>query len=121
MGYKYSFEKLEVWKNSRELVLIIYKITSTFPKEEKYSLIDQMRRSSISISSNLAEGSSRFSKKDKRHYINISYSSLMELLSQLYVVSDLSYITSKELELIKERIYELSNKLNAYRKFLLSG
>ena len=71
----YSFEKLEVWKLARDLCVYIYKLTNTFPPEEKFGLISQMRRANISIASNIAEGSSRMGKKDQSHFYTISFSS----------------------------------------------
>ncbi len=64
----YSFENLEVWQTSRELVKDIYQVTSTFPQDEKFGLTSQLRRASISVSSNIAEGSTRWSKKDQSRF-----------------------------------------------------
>ncbi len=116
MSYIYSFEKLEVWKKSRKFVVYIYDLTNKFPKNEKYILVDQIRRASISISANLAEGSSRITFKDKAHFTNIAYSSLMEVLSHLYIAYDLKYVDDTDFSEVKEKILELSNKLNALRK-----
>ena len=66
MAYTFSFEKLNVWVNSKELVTKIYKLTRNFPDEEKFGLTNQLRRASISIASNLSEGTSRQTKKDKQ-------------------------------------------------------
>jgi four helix bundle protein len=114
--YIYSFEKLKVWQKSRSLVSEIYKITDKFPKDEKYSLTDQIRRSAISVPANLAEGSARLSKKDKAHFTQISYSSLMELLNHLYIAYDLNLISDEVLNVVKENISEISNLLNSLRK-----
>ena len=92
--YQFGFEKLKVWQNSRELIVSVYKITNDFPKEEKYCLADQIRRAVISVASNLAEGSSRISVKDQAHFTNLAYSSLMEVLNQLYISNDLNYISA---------------------------
>lgn len=89
----YRFNKLEVYKLSRELIKENYKLTRKFPKLESYSLVQQMNRSSVSIASNIAEGTARNGNKDKKHFINISYSSLMELVCQLEVSYDLGYIS----------------------------
>ena len=80
---KYSFENLEVWQKSRKLVKTIYKTTEKFPKDEKFGLTSQIRRVSISVSSNIAEGSTRWSKKDKARFYEIAFGSLMEILNQL--------------------------------------
>lgn len=81
MLYKFSFEKLTVWIDSKELVKLIYSVTKTFPQEEKFGLTSQLRRASISVASNLAEGTSRKTNKDKAHFTTISYSSLKEVLN----------------------------------------
>ena len=113
--YTYSFEKLEVWKLSRELASTIYNVTKEFPSEEKYGLVTQMRRCSVSISSNLAEGSSRKSMKDQAHFTQIAYGSLMELLNQLIISADLGFMTEAQLFEIRPAIEEIGNKLNAFR------
>ena len=119
--YKFTFEKLKVWQNSRELVVIIYKITNTFPKEERFCLVDQIRRAIISVASNLAEGSSRISSKDQAHFTNLAYSSLMEVLNQLYIANDLKYISGEIFSELKKKISEISNQLNALRKSQLNN
>ncbi len=91
--YVYSFEKLEVWKESKKLTKIIYQITSHYPENEKFGLTSQLRRASISVCSNLAEGSARITPKDKAHFSTMAYSSLIE---------------------------SLSNKINSLRKFQLN-
>lgn len=121
MEYQFSFEKLKVWQNSRELIGTIYKVTSSFPKEERYCLVDQIRRASISVASNLAEGSSRISCKDQAHFTNLAYSSLMEVLNQLYIASDLIYITEELFSELKEKISLISNQLNALRNSQLNN
>jgi four helix bundle protein len=65
---KFSFEKLEVWRNAKGLTHLVYKATKDFPSEEKYGLVSQLRRSVMSVTSNIAEGSSRMSSKDQAHF-----------------------------------------------------
>ena len=100
----YSFEKLEVWKESIELVKTIYKITNTFPSEEKFGLISQLRRASISMSSNLSEGTSRNTNKDKAHFTTISFSSAMEVLNQLIISKELNFISENDYILVRAKI-----------------
>jgi len=118
--YQFGFEKLKVWQNSRELVVSVYKITNTFPKEEKYCLVDQIRRAVISVASNLSEGSSRMSSKDQTHFTNLVYGSLIEVLNQLYIANDLNYISIGILSELKKKISEISNQLNALRRSQLN-
>ena len=108
--YTYSFEKLDVWKLSRKLVKVIYTISSEFPDEEKFGLANQIRRAAVSISSNLAEGTSRNSSKDKAHFSQIAYSSLMELLNQLIICVDLGYLIEKKLIGLRKQIDEIIRK-----------
>ena len=79
--YIFSFEKLEVWIESKEFTKQIYAITSKFPDTEKFGLISQIRRASISIASNIAEGSARKSFKDKAHFSTIAFGSAVEVLN----------------------------------------
>lgn len=95
--YIYSFEKLEVWKLAKDLCVHIYKLTSQFPPEEKFGLVSQMRRASVSIASNIAEGSSRISKKEQSHFYTIAYSSAIELLNQLIISHALTFIDDDQL------------------------
>lgn len=88
----FGFEKLNVWQECMEFTVNIYKLTENFPKTELYSLTDQIRRSSSSISANIAEGCSRNSKKDQAHYTTIAYSSLMETLNHLILAHKLEYV-----------------------------
>ena len=116
MIHVFSFEKLEVWKESILLVKTIYKLSDTFPSTEKFGLISQLRRASISISSNLAEGTSRSTDKDKAHFSTMAYSSTMEVLNQLMISKELNFINDKDYLEIRKQIYKISNMLNALRK-----
>jgi len=87
-----NFQDLTVWRKSHDLTLKIYSITGKFPKDEKFGLISQMRRASISIAANIAEGFKRRSKKDKINFYNIAQGSLNELGYYLILAKDLKYI-----------------------------
>jgi four helix bundle protein len=95
-----SFRELLVWQKSHELVLKIYQITGQFPSHERFSLIDQMRRASISVPSNIAEGFKRRGNKDKLHFYNMAEGSLEELKYQLFLSKDLQYIAEQEYQAI---------------------
>lgn len=88
----FSFEKLIAWQKSRELALEIFRITKLFPKDEMFGMTSQMRRCSVSIASNLAEGSGRNSMKDKARFSEIAFGSALELLNQLILSFDFEYI-----------------------------
>jgi four helix bundle protein len=89
----YSFEKLECWQQARRLAVWTYQSTKDFPADERFGLISQMRRASISIASNIAEGSARKTSKDQAHFSTVAYSSTIELLNDLIISSDLGYLT----------------------------
>jgi four helix bundle protein len=114
--YKYSFEKLEVWKDARMFVKDIYTLTKNYPIEERFGLSAQMQRAVVSIISNIAEGVSRNTDKEKSRFIEIAYGSLMELLAQLYVSLDLEYISNSQFDELKISIDKIANKLNALNR-----
>ena len=111
----FNFEKLEVWQMSRQLTVEIYKLTKTFPSEEKFSLSSQMQRASVSIVSNIAEGSSRSSLKDQLRFTEIAYGSLLELYAQLVIANELKYIDEISIKNFQLLFKELSNKLSALK------
>lgn len=113
--YQYSFEKLEAWRKSKELVKTIYQVAHTLPNEEKFGIISQMKRAAVSIASNLAEGSARKTNKDQAHFTTISYGSLMELLNLSIIAFELEYISEKFYLDIRVQIQEISAMLNALR------
>ncbi|MFY0482179.1 four helix bundle protein [Flavobacterium sp. PLA-1-15] len=118
--YIYSFEKLEVWNEAKELAKNIYSITLKFPDVEKFGLISQLRRASVSICSNIAEGSARNSFKDKAHFTTMAFSSAVETLNQVILSFELNFITEKEYIKLRSDIESITNKLNALRNFQIS-
>lgn len=118
--YIYSFEKLEVWNESKKLSKIIYQITSRFPENEKFGLTSQLRRASISVCSNLAEGSARITPKDKAHFSTMAYSSLIEVLNQLIISYELGFMNESDYLNFRTLIESLSNKINSLRKYQLN-
>lgn len=109
-----SFTNLIAWQKGHELVLAIYKLTKTFPKEETYSLIDQMHRCAISITSNIAEGFSRKSYREKIQFYSMALGSTTELQNQLLVSKDIGYITKDqfmEIALLTVEVHKLINGL----------
>jgi len=116
--HQYGFEKLNVWQNSRELTKNIYLLTKSFPQDEKFGIVSQMRRSAISISSNIAEGSSRKTVKDQAHFYTIAFSSTIELLNQLILSLDLEYIQDEHYSLLRLNIEQITDQINALQKAL---
>ena len=116
MDQLFAFEELEVYQIARQYVKNVYLLSEAFPAKEDFALTSQIRRAAVSITSNLAEGTSRFSLKDKSHFIEIAYGSLMETYSQIQVASDLEYISQDSMTQIAPLLKELRNKLSALRK-----
>ena len=112
----YSFEKLTVWQKSKNLSVFIYKITRTFPKDELFGLVSQMRRCSVSISSNIAEGSGRHTQKDKARFTAIAYGSALELLNQTIICKELEFILDEEYLIIRTELTEITLMLDALHK-----
>ncbi len=112
----FAFENLTVWQKSRKFVKAIYLITADYPKDERYGLISQLRRAAVSVSSNLAEGSCRWSKKEQARFYEISYGSLIEILNQLILSVDLDFLPASELANIRPDIEELGRMINALQR-----
>ena len=119
--HTYSFEKLEVWKESIKLATKIYNCTKLFPNEEKFGLISQMRRCSVSVSSNIAEGTARLTNKDKAHFMTMAYSSTLELLNQAIISKELNFISEENYNSIRFDLESITNKINALRNHFLKS
>ncbi len=102
--YLFNFEKLEVWQKSRLLAKKIYKLTQKFPDEEKYGLVNQMRRSIVSVCSNISEGASRITMNDQKHFYTMAFSSLMECMNQIIISNDLDYLEDELLSDLRKDI-----------------
>jgi four helix bundle protein len=113
---EYSFEKLRVWQAARKLAKVIYITTSKFPQREVYGLASQCNRAAISIAANLAEGSSRQSRKDQAHFSEIAYGSLMELACLLILASDVGILLENVEKDLRVSIEEISAQLNALHR-----
>lgn len=110
---KYSFENLDVWKESRKLVLMVYQLQNKFPSFEKYGLGDQIRRAAVSVSSNIVEGNYRLSIQEQIRFIEISFASLMEVYCQLILAFDLKYIDETQLDECKTVVDKIRKMLMA--------
>lgn len=110
-----SFTDLEVWKTGHELVIETYKITKNFPKDEQFGLVSQMKRSSASITANIAEGFGRQHSKEKEQFYLISAGSLFELKDQLLIAKDVKYINESDFL----KLADLANKCHAQLNAML--
>lgn len=107
----HQYRKLDVWKKSIELAVDIYAQTRNFPSEEKFGLTSQIRRSAISVPSNIAEGAGRKSNKELCHFLNIAYGSSCELDTQLLISMNLGFIKDQELEILTNKITEVQKMI----------
>jgi len=110
----FGFQKLEIYQLSKELVKDIYKLSSSFPSDEKYALVQQINKAAVSVASNIAEGTSRNGYQEKIHFINISYSSLMEIVCQTEIAFELGYLKKDVFENISKKAKKLSVKMSNY-------
>ena len=115
MGVKYDYKKLDVYKESMTLVMMVYALLKSFPKEEQYALCDQLRRAVVSVPSNLAEGLGRYSAKEQVHFLEIAYGSLREVDCQLDIAFNLGYITPEDLSEIALQYEKVGALLSGLR------
>ena len=111
----FSFEKLRVYGKARELVKEVYALQKKFPKEERYELGDQIRRSITSVTSNIAEGAGRDSYKEKVHFLEIAFGSLMEAFSQLQNAQDLGYVNESDVENVRPMFEDVAKMLSGMK------
>ena len=114
----FGFRDLRVYQTSRDLVKTIYSVLAAYPSNEQYALCDQLRRASVSVPSNIAEGMSRSSDKEKAHFIEISYGSLMEVLCQMEISKELDYVTEEQMKDIENQITIIAKQLSKLRTTL---
>lgn len=124
MGYSieshdFSFEGLRVYRAARQLVKDVYILVNKLPTIEAYALSSQIRRAVVSVKTNIAEGSGRNHPRDKAHFIDMSYGSLMETYSELETAADLGYINEEEVKNIKPQIIDIGKMLSGLRASLL--
>jgi four helix bundle protein len=117
----FNFEKLDVWQKAVVLADLIYAQTRSFPAEERFGLTNQMRRAAVSISSNVAEGSSRMSQADFARFVEIATGSVFEVTSQAFVARKQGFFSEENFRAIYESAEELSRMLSGLRKSLLSA
>ena len=112
----FGYRKLIAYQKAKEVVKRTYKLLKKFPAEERYAMCDQLRRASVSITSNIAEGVNRYTVKDKSHFIEMSYGSLMEVSSQFEIAEDLGYISAEDRLSMDQLIEEVARLLSGLQK-----
>ena len=111
-----DYRKLIVWQKAHELVLKIYKATSFFPREEMYSLVNQIRRAAVSIPSNISEGCGRYGNRELKQFMSIAMGSANEVEYQLLLAKDLGYIAIENYNALSRDIIEIRKMLASYIK-----
>lgn len=112
---KYYYRRLDVYQNTKSLIIEIYKILEFFPKEEQYALCSQLRRAAVSIASNIAEGFGRYSEKERLYFLNNANGSLMEVSCQLDIAEALGYIDNDTKEKIDNDLLVITKQLASLR------
>lgn len=107
----HNYKELKVWQRSVDLATTVYSATQTFPKNEQYGLVQQIRRAVVSVSSNIAEGAGRKSEKEFGYFLNIAYGSLYELETQLIISGNLGYIDKGKITGLQSEINELQKMI----------
>ena len=117
----YSFKNLTVYIKAKELVKAVYDIVKEQPSEERFALADQLRRAVISVPSNIVEGINRISNKEKSHFLEIAYASLMEVCCHIDIAKDLGFIDKQTNEDLENKIDEIGKLISGLRKSILKG
>ena len=114
----HKFKELQIWQRSRAFCSVIYKLTSNFPETEKFGLVNQLRRASVSIPSNIAEGSARSSNKNFIRFLTISIGSAYEIETQLLIAYDLKFISEQELKKVNNDLNEIIKMISKFKSSL---
>ena len=111
-----NFKDLNAWQLGHQLVLLVYCLTRKFPVDERFGLIDQIRRCAVSVTSNIAEGFGRYSSNEKLHFYGISKGSLLEMESQMLISKDLGYISAKEYQEFSGQAVDVNKLISGLMK-----
>lgn len=111
---RHNFKKLKIWQDSMSLISLNYKLTKTFPDSERYNLINQMNRCSVSIASNIAEGSSKSTDKHFKTFLENSLGSAFEWETQLIVAYNENYLSQEQFEELEDKILQLQKMIGAF-------
>lgn len=112
----FGYRNLVAYQKAKEVRKQVYRLLKQFPKSEQFALCDQLRRAAVSITSNIAEGITRYSAKDKVHFLEISYGSLMEVMSQIEIAEEEQYITTEQFHNMEILIADTARLLSGLQK-----
>lgn len=115
---KHNFRQLKIWKEGIELTKSVYTLTKKFPTDERFNLTSQLRRCTVSVPSNIAEGTSRSSNKAFSHFLEISLGSLFELETQIILSHELEFLDNESFSTIENKIIELQKMISGFSKTL---
>ena len=121
MSTTFNFENIVAWQKAHEFVILVYKVTRSFPEDEKYGLTSQFRRAAVSIEANIAEGYKKLSKADKLRFMNISQGSLEECRDYIILSRDLGYLATGQFEQLRDTVEQASKLLNGYCKGIINN
>jgi len=116
-----SFEDLPVWQDARKFTNKIYNLTNKFPKQEIYGLTSQIRRATVSIMSNIAEGFDRRSDKELSNFLSMARGSSSEVQNDLYIALDLKYISKEDFTIMYQEAKKIAKQINGLMTYLKSG
>jgi four helix bundle protein len=114
----FNFEKLDVWQRANGFADLVYKVTKTFPEDERFGLTNQMRRAAVSVSSNIAEGSARSSRNDNARFLEIATGSLFEVVAQSFISRRQGFLTEPDFKTLYATADELGRMLSGLRRSL---
>lgn len=114
----FFYKKLEAYKKAKEFTIRVYQLQRKFPSYEQFAICDQLRRAAVSVPSNIAEGMGRMAIKERLHFLEISYASIMEVLCQLDISQSIGYISEEELTETESIAIELTRIMSGLRRSL---
>jgi len=112
---KHNFKKLIIWKKSLELVFETYRLTKTFPSDERFGLISQLNRCSVSVPSNIAEGTSKSSEKHFKTFLETALGSAFEWETQIIIAKGLNYITEEKFKELEKNINDIQKMISSFK------
>lgn len=117
----FSYERLRVWQKAVDFAKLVYQVTESFPRDEVFGLTSQMRRASVSVAANIAEGSSRSTGKDRARFVEIAYGSLCEMATLFHIANGQDLVTQEELDAARTDIAEMCRMLSGLKRATLEG
>ena len=117
----FSYERLRVWQKAVEFAKLVYQITKAFPRDEVFGLTSQLRRASVSVAANIAEGSSRSSGRDRARFVEIAYGSLCEIATMLHIAASQDMVTQEQFDSVRSDISDMSRMLSGLKRSALGN